>query len=95
MYCLIIEVSSVFYSIAPRIPPGRSNACVECCVLVLGGGLYLNPYLFLHTKLCKSNLFVYVSHTKLPKSNLPYLFARVQNYLNPTVLIYCCTHKTT
>ena len=28
--------------IAPRIPPGRSNRCVECCVLVLGrarGGL--------------------------------------------------------
>ena len=25
------------YSIAPRIPPGRSNGCVECCVLVLGG----------------------------------------------------------
>ena len=26
-----------FYSIAPCIPPGRSNGCVECCVLVLGG----------------------------------------------------------
>ena len=25
------------FSIAPRIPPGRSNAHVACCVLVLGG----------------------------------------------------------
>ena len=24
-------------STAPRIPPGRSEGCVECCVLVLGG----------------------------------------------------------
>ena len=38
MYIIYIYIYIyILYSIAPRIPPGRCNRCVECCGLVLGG----------------------------------------------------------
>ncbi len=38
-------MQQIIYSIAPRIPPGRSNGYVECCVLVLGSLNQLDPSL--------------------------------------------------